>query len=143
MSILEELRSDHDRLRAEMAALGSGLPDADRVAAFVRDLTAHAHGEDELLFRELEKGLPADHGPLAVMREEHEEIESRLARIVALDPAAAEDRRDEMRRLSVVAREHFLKEEEVLFAFAERLIDAERLDDLGKLFRQQVVAASS
>jgi len=140
MSILKELRSDHERLRAAMTELGTSLPEADRVDAFVRELTEHAHGEDDLLFRELEKGLPAEHGPLAVMREEHEEIESRLARIAALDPGAAVERRDELRRLFVVAREHFLKEEEVLFAFAERLIDAERLDDLGRLFRERSAA---
>lgn len=136
MSILDELREDHVKLLGELSALAAGPAEAERVARFVRDLVGHAHGEDDLLFRELEKGLPADHGPLAVMREEHEEIEGRLTRIASLDPSGDEIG-NQLRRLLAVAREHFLKEEEVLFEFALRLVDAERLDELGRLFRER------
>jgi len=142
MGILEELKLDHERLRAAMAELEGDRPAAERVARFVRDLESHAHAEDDLLFRELEKGLPADHGPLAAMREEHEEIEGGLDRISRLDPAGDELPR-ELRRIFRVAREHFLKEEEVLFDFAERLVDAERLEDLGLLFRDRAAIATS
>jgi regulator of cell morphogenesis and NO signaling len=53
-----------------------------------------------------------------------------------LDPAA-------VRRLVALARQHFLKEEEVLFAFAERLIDASRLSELGESFRARERATAT
>jgi regulator of cell morphogenesis and NO signaling len=133
--ILDELRRDHAVLREAMTELESGVGRA-RFERFARELAHHAHTEDELLFRELEADLPADHGPLAALRSDHVEIESELDRLVRhgvdgdapLDPAA-------VRRLVALAREHFLKEERVLFAFATRLIDGPRLIELGEAFR--------
>lgn len=129
LDILGELRSDHDSLRAEMAAIEAGTADRERAARFARDLVFHAHAEDQLLFEELEHDLPPDHGPIAVMRVEHVEIEDSLERIVA--GATAE----EIRHFCALARGHFLKEEEVLFAFALRLVDAARLSELGAELR--------
>jgi hemerythrin-like domain-containing protein len=123
MQILVELRRDHDRLRAEMIALTIAASTRERLARFAADLKAHARREDEQVFVPLEKFLPRDHGPLAVMRAEHEEIEARLARLEGADPAQPEVRA-EFAGLARVARDHFRKEEEVLFAFAERLLDA-------------------
>lgn len=130
MDIVEELLADHLKLRAAMSDLEAGRVTRESLARFVHDLLTHAHLEDDLLFRSLEGSLPADHGPLVVMRAEHEEIEGRLARLDGADPAR-QDLSGELKRLVAVAREHFLKEEEVLFGFARRLIDAERLRTLG------------
>jgi regulator of cell morphogenesis and NO signaling len=129
LDILGELRADHDQLRAEMAALEAGGIERDRAARFAHDLVFHAHSEDELLFAELEHDLPPDHGPIAVMRAEHVEIESGLERIVAGATPA------EVRRFCALARGHFLKEEEVLFAFALRLVGGARLAELGAELR--------
>lgn len=134
MQILDELRHDHDELRAVMSALESGAATPERLARFVTALTTHAHREDELLFVALERYLPADHGPLQVMRSEHEEIEGGLARLGGADPAAPAVRAD-IARLCALARDHFRKEEEVLFAFAARLLDAPRLAALGVSLR--------
>ena len=123
MQILDDLRRDHARLRAEMIALTTTTSTPERLARFSADLQAHARREDDQVFVPLEKFLPADHGPLAVMRAEHEEIERRLARLDGADPGEPEVRA-EFARLAAVARDHFRKEEEVLFAFAERLLDA-------------------
>lgn len=130
MDIVEELLADHLKLRAAMSELEAGRVTRESLASFVRDLLTHARLEDELLFDSLEGSLPADHGPLAVMRAEHEEIEGRLARLEAADPDR-DDLSADLRRLVAVAREHFLKEEEVLFGFARRLLDADRLRALG------------
>lgn len=135
MNILDELRRDHDRLRAEMADLESGAATQERLGRFVRELLTHASLEDELLFRELEHGLPGDHGPLAVMRDEHDRIEGSLARLGGADPADEEVRR-EISGMAALARDHFDKEEDVLFVFAERLIDGARLSALGAVFRE-------
>ena len=134
MTLLEELRRDHDHLRSEMSRLESGAPDPESLRRFVAELPVHAHLEDELLFAELESSLPPGDGPIAVMRAEHEEIESGLAGISALAPGDAELPR-RLRRLFAVARDHFAKEEEVLFAFAERLVERDRLVALGGSFR--------
>lgn len=90
----------------------------------------HARSEDELLFPHLAPFLPAEAGPLAVMRLEHEEIESTLARIEAADDESAA--RALLLHLVAVAREHFLKEEKVLFPMASSLVGAERLGALGQ-----------
>src|SRR4030065_506389 len=58
--------------------------------------------EDELLCGELENGLSGDHGPLAVMREEHEQIEGSLARLGGADPAD-EEGRGELARMTRLA----------------------------------------
>jgi len=135
MNILDELRRDHDRLRSDLADLEAGRATQDRLGRFVRELLTHASLEDELLFHELERDLPADQGPLAMMREEHEQIEAGLARLGGADPADPSVRA-EIGGLAGIARDHFRKEEDVLFAFAERLIDGARLSALGAVFRE-------
>ncbi len=133
MNILEELRRDHDHLRSEMNALESGAHEHGRLGRFVRALTTHAHLEDELLFRALEPALPAENGPLAVMRAEHAEIEGLLARLEGEPPSRETD--ELLGALVGIARQHFLKEEQVLFAFAERLLDERSRAALGVEFQ--------
>lgn len=91
-------------------------------------LEAHARLEEELLFCELEGRLPPQ-GPLAVMRAEHDEIERLLASFPHQEDPAEAYRA--IKRLSSVARDHFAKEEQVLFPLAERLLGEERLRELG------------
>lgn len=141
MDIVEELLADHLKLRAAMSELEAGRVTRDSLASFVHELLTHARLEDELLFESLEGSLPADHGPLAVMRAEHEEIEGRLARLEGADPGR-QDLSSDLHRLVAVAREHFLKEEEVLFGFARRLLDAERLRALGAQLAERRGAAA-
>jgi regulator of cell morphogenesis and NO signaling len=127
MDLIQELLDDHTRLRDALRDLAKTY-DPERAASFAADIGAHARLEDELLFRELERELPAHGGPLAVMRAEHEEIEALTGALTAGDPRAVE-------RLERVAADHFLKEENVLFAFARRLVDSERLAALGAAYR--------
>jgi hemerythrin-like domain-containing protein len=136
MTLLEELLHDHDHLRSQMSRLESGVPDPESLRRFFAELPVHAHLEDELLFAELESSLPPGDGPLAVMRAEHEQIESGLAGISSLSPGDA-DLPHRLRRLFAVARDHFAKEEQVLFAFAERLVERDRLVELGARFRER------
>ena len=91
---------------------------------------SHAGLEEELLFQALEPFLGRDAGPLAVMRAEHEEIARLLWRIeeadqeheaiVAVEAALAH------------CREHFGKEEQVLFPMALELLDEDTLLRLGQ-----------
>ena len=129
MNLLAELRRDHDRLRATMTLLETAPADPATARAFAADLAAHARLEDELLFHELEHDLPQA-AILDAMRAEHREIDALLEGLLRGERGPSLD------RLLRVARGHFLKEEKVLFEFAERLIDSERLAALGAAWRQ-------
>jgi len=132
MTITDALRGEHavfylmfDRV------LGRGAPTEDlEVAATSRALhgtiLAHAGAEDELLFQALDPYFPGA-GPLSCMREEHEEIERAFAAAAQGGPAA----RPALARAVELARDHFLKEEEVLFSLAEQHLDSRRLTELG------------
>jgi hemerythrin-like domain-containing protein len=87
-------------------------------------LEAHARLEDELLFCHLESLLPQQ-GPLAVMRAEHQEIEGLLASLA--DSSDASDAYSRIQRLVVVARDHFAKEEQVLFPLAEQILEESQI----------------
>ena len=92
-------------------------------------LLSHAGIEDELLFAALESRMPGP-GPVAVMRAEHEEIDRFLAGLrEAQDESTA---RRNLVHAVAVARDHFGKEEAVLFPLAEGLLGAEALERLGE-----------
>jgi iron-sulfur cluster repair protein YtfE (RIC family) len=109
----------------EGAAAGDCRAGAALLAAA---LIPHAQFENERLFPALEARIGPE-GPLAVMRAEHDEIEGTLRSLAALtDPAEAQRR---LRHAIAVARDHFRKEEMVLFPLAERALGAAALERLG------------
>lgn len=91
-------------------------------------LLSHAKLEEELLFPALEPHM-GKNGPLAVMRDEHNRLELALRRI--------EEARDKAEGIASVAdalslaRDHFEKEELVLFSMARQLLDDESEVRLG------------
>jgi hemerythrin-like domain-containing protein len=111
-------------------------------------LVPHAQIENEILFPALEAEI-GEHGPTRVMREEHALIEGMLAQMQTVrELTQAHDdiegklaqlpnvtRVDEARTLVYdllyAAREHFAKEENVLFPMAEQLLSERALDELG------------
>lgn len=135
MRITDALLGEHGVLYAQFEHIERVLED-DLDAASIRELAAllgaalapHARLEEELLFQPAESA--GGSGPFQVMREEHERIDSLLrAGSSARDaPAAAESLRDAIR----VARDHFLKEEEIAFPVAEQSIGEPALSDLGR-----------
>lgn len=91
-------------------------------------LLSHAEIEDELLFRAVETKMSPG-GPAEVMRAEHEEIDATLAALRdATDEAAA---RRAVLQVVHLAREHFAKEEQVLFPLAEEILPQDELQRLG------------
>jgi regulator of cell morphogenesis and NO signaling len=133
VNLCQELTRDHDRLRAAFDALRAAPDPIDVRRGFAGELRLHAHREDELLFVELEPALSATGGPIAAMRAEHEAIEAALDQ---LESPAESDWNRGLAELEALVGEHFVKEEQVLFAFAERLLDPSRLATLGALFRE-------
>lgn len=136
MKITDALLGEHgalyaifDHVRETALAAGAGLDELHRAAALLESvLASHARIEEDMLFPALERHLGGD-GPLAVMRHEHRLIEDRLqAARDGTDPAAV---RNALTALLDLTRSHFRKEEQVLFAMAQRYLDAGSLDALG------------
>ncbi len=132
MKITDALLGEHGVFYAWFDALEEMLdeldgPDAVRALAapLTRALVSHARFEDELLFDELAQRIGSDAAPLAVMRAEHEEIEAELER--AASARSAREGADALRRAIDRAREHFAKEERVVFPIAREQLDGARL----------------
>jgi regulator of cell morphogenesis and NO signaling len=139
MDIVDRLTRDHQALRTAFTALAAA-PQVAAARAYAADLRGHAHAEDRLLFHELERFLPRDHGPLEAMRLEHEEIEALLDEL-ELPEATPPSVAAAAARLASLVDDHFLKEEEVLFGFARRLIEPARLAALGAILAAESPSA--
>jgi len=135
ITITDALRGEHAVIYRLLSHVESACDagDLERTQTLAGELEAaleaHARLEDELLFSSLDSVLPAG-GPLAVMRAEHEEIEGLLASFPNLTDAA--DACESMQRLASVARDHFAKEEQVLFPMAEQMLPPDQLQQLGE-----------
>jgi iron-sulfur cluster repair protein YtfE (RIC family) len=97
-------------------------------ALLVAGLASHAALEDELLFCALEPAMGTGMGPIAVMRSEHEEIEGNLYRLAGVNSAAAA--RELLLATIDVARQHFSKEERVIFPMARQALGSDDLEEL-------------
>ena len=136
--VAEALAWDHDRLDAleqrafAQRAAGDHAGAAAMYGEFALGLRRHIGFEERILFPEFEAraGLPPDAGPTAVMRFEHREIESLLARIAARvgDPGApVEAARAEL--LGILG-DHNLKEEHILYPGTDDMLGSEGADRL-------------
>jgi hemerythrin-like domain-containing protein len=84
------------------------------------------HGkEEQLLFVELERaGLPANHGPTACMRSEHEQgRQSRKQMVHALQARDGKALASAAGGYVTLLREHIAKEDQVLFPMAKSMLD--------------------
>lgn len=136
VNILDALLGEHGLFYAWIDELEDWLGDDGVSSAEVRSaarmlargLTSHAAIEDELLFPALEAHIgPA--GPLACMRSEHDELHHALA---AARAPATDDPVAVMRDVLALTREHFAKEERVLFPMARQMIPDAELVELGR-----------
>ncbi len=92
-------------------------------------LATHANLEEELLFMNLEPHLGTQGGPLVVMRVEHNEIEGNLERLLSSDKYS--ETGSLLLRVVQVARQHFAKEEEILYPIAQQVLGEQTLIQLG------------
>lgn len=138
--VYEALSWDHDRLDTleakafEARAAGNLETAAETYAVFAHGLRRHIRFEEDLLFPEFEAraGFPADAGPTAVMRMEHQEILSLLGRIgdgIADPSAPVESARHALHQ---VLGGHNIKEENVVYPGVDRLMTETESDDLVK-----------
>lgn len=90
----------------------------------------HNKKEENHLFPLIERlGIPRHGGPLGVMLQEHEESETLLAQFVALgrgygdgDATTADDLRGAFERYSTLLKDHFWKENDILYPMARRVM---------------------
>ena len=142
MKVTEAFLGEHGVFYAQFDRLDTAIPSAQTVpevreqaALLASALMPHATLEDELLFSHLEGRLGAESGPLPVLRGEHDQIEDALASAQeARDLAGA--KRDVLHAVEL-AREHFAKEEQILFPLAERVLDDRTLRELGELWARR------
>ncbi len=136
MKITEALLGEHGVFYAQFDHLEEVIPAAETLTQ-VQDLAAllaaglkpHAHLENELLITAMEEQLGAGTGPMSVMRVEHDEIESTLTRVQEVRNLA--EAQDLVLHAIQLARDHFAKEEQVLFPLAEQALGADTLSRLG------------
>lgn len=126
-----ELRPLHDGAPIRRAFWGSALEFLEHYAD-----RCHHGKEEQLLFLELERaGLPAEHGPTACMRQEHELGRNGRRRMVA----AVQDGNGVALAHAAggyveLLREHIGKEDQVLFPMAKSVLDQAAIERLRRGF---------
>ncbi len=135
MKITDALLGEHAIFYAQFDHLEQTVPVADTIALvksqgamLAAGLAGHANLEEELLFKTLEKQIGSE-GPLAVMRMEHEEIEQSLERLPGVEEL--DQARELLLHVVATAREHFAKEEQILFPLASQTLSIDTLNELG------------
>lgn len=147
MKITEALLGEHGAFYAQLEHLERATPTAEtlaqvqsQMALLSAALDTHARLEDQLLFTALDPYL-GPMGPLAVMRMEHDQIESLFGRIS--QASSLSEAQGLTLQLIHIAQDHFAKEERVLFPMATQILDQETLLELGVRWSEQRQVAIS
>ena len=139
--VIERVLLCLDKMAESAFAKGAvDVPSARDAIDFLRTFADGCHHlkEESRLFPAMEKcGLPAEAGPTAVMRHEHEIGRAHIRKMAeAVDAAEKGDARAadkfafEARGFVDLLREHIAKEEQVLFPMADRMLPGAVQDDL-------------
>ena len=95
---------------------------------------SHSTIEEEVLISALEPHLGKEDGQLDAMRAEHKEM---LHLVMQIEDATETDQAVHLVEEALsAARDHFQKEEQILFPMAEDLLDDETLTRLGKAWAE-------
>lgn len=126
-----------DGLQAERALVAD-------YASFFRgfaDATHHGKEEDILFRRMIERGMPREAGPLAVMLDEHELGRSHVKALAALgsgpgalDAQATQSLVEQAGAFVPLLRMHILKEDQVLYPMAENLLTPAEMEAMDAEF---------
>ncbi len=135
MKLTDALLGEHgvlyalfDQAEALTATATSVVQIQEAMVALSAVILSHSNLEEELLFPALEAHMGTT-GPLAVMRTEHDEIDQALRQIEAA--RNLDDGAECVARVLSILRDHFQKEEEVLFSIARQTLDEETQVRLG------------
>lgn len=103
-------------------------------------MRAHAKTEDDLLVEPLEHCL-SQIGQSETFHEEHDEIDSRLAEVQKA--RSTKQARELLLKAVLRSREHFDKEERIVFPLAEQVMKTRTLSSLGNEWMKRRDAALS
>ena len=121
----------------QVLAVASSGASVDQLKCVTRVLSAavetHAGLEEALLFPALEPHLGTG-GPLAVMRDEHADVKQALEQMEGIRDAG--DGAERVVRALHHLRDHFQKEESVLFSIARQILDDETQNRLGEAWAE-------
>ena len=141
MKITEALLAEHAVFHSLFDHLEAALPHIRTLAEVKRlaellavMLGAHAKVEDTLIVEPLEHCFE-QLGQREGMRQEHEEIDGSLRRATA--SRSLREARHLLRSAVAFSREHFDREERVIFPLAEKLLKGKTLTDLGNSWAQR------
>ena len=136
MKLTDALLGEHGAFHAlldgieEMAPIAGDVAQIDSATAVLAtEIKAHAALEEELLFPALEPHLAAGE-LIAEMHAEHKEIRRGLERIENAEDIS--EAIEAVQQTINAARNHFRKEETVIYALAKEVLDDETLTRLGK-----------
>jgi len=135
MKITEILVAEHvvlhnlfDHLEQTAPRLKSLVEIKSLSAALDVLMRAHARTEDDLLVEPLEHYL-AQIGQSETFHEEHDEIEAEMAQVQKA--RSTKQARELLLQAVLRSREHFDKEERIVFPLAERVMKSKTLSSLG------------
>jgi hemerythrin-like domain-containing protein len=138
MKIIDGLLGEHalfhstfDGLEHVLSEATSAIEIQRAVETLAPGILSHAALEDELLLPAIAAHIP--NGPTQVMRAEHREIDALTAQIARA--GSLEEARDCGARLLDLLRDHFHKEEAMLFPMAEHHLDDKKLQELGQRWK--------
>lgn len=156
---LAQLKREHEPLRERMNAFAREAEEIgaspeirdwalpltaldERVAAFVGELDPHSEREEGHLFPMMAKYIGREAGPIAVMEYEHEQAKQWLRSFrEAVEQAGktvTAERAKEIAsyalRAQALLTDHFMKEENVLFPMAEKMLNEEEKAELSRAF---------
>ena len=141
-SLVEMMSLDHRRCddlfaQAESAAQKGDLAEAlELQRQFALGMEHHFMMEEEGFFSEFDQRMGSTGGgPVAVMREEHQQIRGMLARMsAALENADAEDYLGAADTMLYLMEQHNMKEEQMLYPMADDVFGADGEELLKRMF---------
>jgi hemerythrin-like domain-containing protein len=141
MKITDGLLGEHalfyqlfDALEDVMSNASSAEDIQRAFAPLSRGVLSHATIENDILFTAIAQG-GSENGITAAMRTEHREIEAlsnAISKTRTLDEAHSAGQ-----SLLDLLRDHFQREEEILFPLCEHALEPSRLEELGDRYKRE------
>ena len=137
--ILQDLHNDHSEVDSLMDRIMDSEDSAERAALFDEmktKLLAHAHAEQEVLYRPLEAGRSEASRSFAHEgTNEHQILEQQLQKLSADSNKADEQWMAELKVLSELVEHHVNEEESTGFSCARDEFDKDELEAMGERFQ--------
>ncbi len=153
-SPLQQLKDEHgplNEMKKELYDISSNIEKTEeaewlevimklreKVESFVAVLEPHSQREEGVLFEMMEKYIGRNSGPIAVMEYEHDQAKSNIGKfLIETEHLSDNLLKDDAKRLAtfvseayLILTDHFMKEENVLFPMAEKMLSDEEKQEL-------------